>query len=392
MSDGRFDYMKQFLEEQEKKGRLRTLREVDSGGTGARVFSEGRLLIDLSSNDYLGLKNHPALLEAAAQEASRWGIGSGASRLISGTAPIHTRLEKALAGFHGFESALLFSSGYAAGVGVIPALVSRGEHLYLDRLCHASLYDGARLSGAKLNRYHHCEPGHLEHLLKKDNGSKGRKLVVTDSVFSMDGDCAPLKELAALCEKYNAILLVDEAHSTGVLGPEGRGLLAREEIGTEGVILMGTLGKAFGVMGAYVAAEKTVTEYLVNACRSFIYTTAMSPLIAAGVEKSLEIIQSDDGEALRSRLSSLSERFREFARESGMDCGASSTQIIPLIVGGDSAALEFSAKLLASGVLAPAVRPPTVPEGSARIRFSLSAALGDDDLDFVLRAISACRT
>ena len=281
------------------------------------------MLLKLASNDYLGLKNDPRLAEAAWEAARTWGIGSGASRLVSGTTELHERVEQKLARFHRTESALTFSSGYAAGVGVIQALAGRGDRIYLDRHCHACLYDGARISGARLKRFRHNDYSHLDSLLAEHGAQPGKALVVTDTVFSMDGETAPLKEIARICRKHGALFLADEAHAVGVLGPRGRGLAAELGLGEDYVLIMGTLSKAFGVAGAYVAGPEKVRDYLVNTCRSFIYSTAPPPALLAAVEKSLEIVETADGQ--RKRLLAMADRLRAFLNKRGIDTLQSST-------------------------------------------------------------------
>ncbi|HUU26676.1 MAG TPA: 8-amino-7-oxononanoate synthase [archaeon] len=384
--DERWAFIDRYLKKQSQSGLLRTLKPLSAVDNGSRVQIGRKWLLNLASNDYLGLRNDPRLRAAAAKAADRWGVGSGASRLISGTTDLHERVEHELARFHSTESALTFSSGYAAGVGVISALVGRGDRIYLDRLCHACLYDGARASGAQLNRYQHNDPDHLEDLLKKDSSRRGRALVVTDTVFSMDGDRAPVADIAALCRKYSALFLADEAHAVGVLGPAGRGLAAEGGLDEKDVLVMGTLGKAFGVSGAYIAGPGKIRDYLINACRSFIYTTAPSPPLLAAIQASLGIISQSD--RLRARLLQMAGRFRKTLQNLGIETLKSTTQIVPAVMGDVERALVFAENLIRQGVFAPAVRPPTVPEGTSRVRFSLTAALTDDYFEFLLSAVA----
>ena len=380
------DFAADYLKAQKAKSRLRVLTGVGGSVGPGRIVVDGRELVNLASNDYLGLRYDTRLVAAAAEAASSWGVGAGGSRLVCGTTELHERLESELARFHGCEAALVFSSGYAAGVGIVPALVGRGDRVYLDRLCHACLYDGAVLSRATLRRFRHRDPAHLEHLLEKDRGSSGRALVVTDTVFSMDGDRAPLVDLASICRENSALFLADEAHALGVLGPQGRGLAAQVGLDAEQVLLMGTLGKAFGVGGAYVAAGSYVRDYLVNTCRSFIFSTAVPPPMVGALVAAIEIVRGADSR--RQRLARLAERFRAHLKGLGVDTLESSTQIVPALVGEEKRALELAGKLRSEGVFAPAVRPPTVPEGFSRIRFSLSAALSDEDFERALEAVS----
>ena len=289
--DPRWDFVEEFLARQRERGLLRALREAAGIDGRARIKIEGRWLLNLASNDYLGLKTDPRLREAAANAAQRWGSGSGSSRLVAGTTSLHLKFEEALARFHGSPAALTFSSGYAAGVGVIAALAGREDRVLLDRLCHASLYDGARLSGAALGRFRHNDPAHLAELLEHEAPRGGRTLVVTDTVFSMEGDRAPLGEIARACRERGALLLVDEAHAVGVLGPGGRGLAAEAGLAGEDALVLGTLGKAFGAAGAYVACSARIRDYLVNACRALIYSTAPPPSLIGSLLASLEAVR-----------------------------------------------------------------------------------------------------
>ena len=384
--DRRWSFAADYLKKQESESRLRTLTSVSCCPEPGRIVAGGRELINLASNDYLGLKSDPRLATAAAEAASRWGAGAAGSRLICGNTELHERLESELARFHHCPAALLFSSGYAAGVGIIPALVGRRDRLYLDRLCHASLYDGAILSGASLRRFRHRDTAHLEQLLHKDRDKGGRALVATDTVFSMDGDRAPLSELARICREHSALFLADEAHAVGVLGPEGRGLAAEAGLKDDQVLVMGTLGKAFGVAGAYIAAGSEMREYFVNTCRSFIFSTAAPPPVVAAVSAALEIVRTAGDR--RKRLARLAQRFRAHLKGLGVDTLDSSSQIVPALVGEVEKTLELAASLRSEGVFAPAIRPPTVPEGSCRIRFSLSAALTEEDFEHALEAVS----
>jgi len=383
--DERWAFVTNYLSSQREKDCLRVLRTLWPAEASSRVTLDGRSLLNLATNDYLGLHGDPRLAEAASQAASRCGMGSGGSRLICGTTPAHEEAEAALASFHGSEAALTFSSGYAAGVGVIAALAGRGDRLYLDRLCHASLYDGARLSGARLERFRHNDLGHLRGMLERDLGQSGRVLVVSDAVFSMDGDRAEVAALAALCREHGALFLLDEAHSMAVLGPGGRGLAAEADLPPEDVLVLGTLGKAFGLAGAYVVCTREVREYLVNTCRPFIYSTAPPAPLAAAVACSVAIAATLDDR--RAYLAELSERFRQFLQGQGYGTLSSSTQIVPLVTRTPQAALDLSTALREHGVLAPAVRPPTVPQGTSRVRFSLSAVLSEEDFDLLCEAV-----
>ena len=383
--DKRWEFIDTFLEKQTERGLRRSLRPLSCFENAARVSCQGRLLLNLASNDYLGLKNDPRLVEAARKAARKWGVGSGASRLVSGTTELHAAVEQKLARFHGTESALTFSSGYAAGVGVIQALAGRGDRIYLDRHCHACLYDGARVSGARIERFRHNDQDHLDSLLARHSDHRGKALVVSDTVFSMDGDRAPLKQIAEICRKHGTLFLADEAHAVGVLGPHGRGLAAECGLGEDEVVIMGTLGKAFGVAGAYIACPEKLRDYLINTCRSFIYSTAPPPLLLGAVEKSLEIIETADEQ--RKRLLAMAKRLRALLNERGVDTLQSSTQIVPAVVGEVGRAVDLSEKLFQQGIFAPAIRPPTVAQGTSRVRFSLTAALSDENFDSLLEGV-----
>jgi len=384
--DRRWEFAEKYLIEREERGLKRTLRPRDFfRDHPAKVSLDGRVLYNLASNDYLGLRDDPRLADSAAAAARSWGCGAGASRLMSGDTLLHEEFEAKLAGFHGTRAALAFSSGYAAGVGLLPALASHGDRLYLDRLCHACLYDGARLSGAGIRRYRHNDISHLRQLLEKDRGAGGRPVVVTDTVFSMDGDRAPIAEISAVCREFGALLVADEAHAVGVIGPGGRGVAATAGLTEEDVLVLATLGKAFGVSGAYVACSPLVRDYLVNACRSFVFSTATPPPVVAAAAEAVGIAAGMEAE--RIRLAEMSGTFRARLRSLGVDTLASTTQIVPAVVGEANAAVNLSQRLYDEGVFAPAVRPPTVPEGTSRVRFSLTTALSDEDFAEILGII-----
>jgi 8-amino-7-oxononanoate synthase len=347
------------------------------------AYRNGRRLVNLSSNNYLGLAGHPALIEAAARGATR-GAGAGSSRLVAGNDPETAALEEKIASFKGAEAALLIGSGYLANVGVIAALADRDTAVFADRLNHASIVDGVRLSGARAQRYRHRDLDQLEGLLAKS--SAARKLIVTDTVFSMDGDTAPLAELVQLKNRYGALLLIDDAHGGGVFGPRGEGFAHELGLAGEIEITVGTFSKAFGVYGAYVTASRALVDQLVSTCRTLIYSTALPPAIVAAVDASIDLV-AEAGERRRA-LRTKSERFRARLTELGLDSGDSSTQVVPAIVGTSERALELGQALLERGVLAVAIRPPTVPAGQARIRFSLMATHADEDLELALEALA----
>lgn len=369
-----------FLQEQLAKvrnaGLLRRLRVLDSPQT-THVVIDGRALVNFSSNDYLGLANHPALKEAAMAEWDRAGFGSGASRLLCGTLAAHERLEEAISGFKRAEAALCFSSGYAAAMGTIPALCSSDDVIILDKLCHACLVDASRLSRAHLRVFPHNDMEKLESHLRwaRARHPASRVLVVAESVYSMDGDIAPLREIVELKDRHGAWLFLDEAHGVGVLGAGGRGLA--EESGVEGrvEIQMGTLGKALGAHGAYIAGGRLLREFLTNRARSFIYTTAPPAPVASAAAKAVEILAGPEGALL---LQSLWKNIESLSAAIGIP--RSPSAIVPIIIGEESAAVEAGDNLLASGFLVPAIRYPTVARGAARLRITLSAAHSEQDI------------
>jgi len=352
---------------------------------GARVTVDGRDYVAFCSNDYLGLASHPRLIEAARQGAARYGVGAGASHLILGHSTAHHDLEKRLAAFAGFPCALLFSTGYLANIGAVTALVGRDDAVFADRLNHASLNDAVLLSRAAFKRYPHLDLAALERLLS--GSTARRRLIVTDAVFSMDGDIAPVPEIVALAERYDAWLLLDDAHGFGVLGAEGRGTLAHFEISSPRVIYMATLGKAAGVAGAFVAGEAEVVETLVQRARAYIYTTATPPLLAHALLESLELIRREEWR--RDRLRELARQLRARLRLTRWRLAPSATAIQPLIIGVNAEAVAVSEALARGGLLVPAIRPPTVPVGTARLRISLSAAHVPDDVERLAAALNA---
>jgi 8-amino-7-oxononanoate synthase len=364
------------LQTLEAKHLKRTLKSVEFQ-EGARLTINGKSFLNFSSNNYLGLARHPQVLEAVQQVLPHWGVGAQASRLISGNSVIHQDLEQALAAFMKTEAALVFPTGYMTNLGVITALAGTGDAVILDRLCHASLIDAARLSGARLFVYAHADVAEAERALERA-ASYRRRLLVTDSLFSMDGDFAPLAELAALAQRHKAISVLDEAHAVGIWGTNGRGI--RE--GSWDVVV-GTLSKSLGSQGGFACASQTVIETLINKSRSFIYTTGLSPACVAGAQAALSLIQEDS--APRERLKSLSKRLREGLRSLKFNVLNSESQIIPILLGNADRAMSVAAHLEASGIYAPAIRPPTVHAGECRIRFSVTAEHQEADIDFLLQ-------
>ncbi len=371
------------LETQALRRRLQALEEVLPGG---KVRLAGQVLLNLSSNDYLGLALDPRLIAAAQAAAARWGTGAGASRLVAGHLALHQAVEARLADFKGTQAAVIFSTGYMANLGVIAALMGPGDAVFCDRLNHASIYDGIKLSGAVLHRFPHRDLNRLEELLRQGQGAR-RRLIITDSVFSVDGDLAPLAELVALKDRFGAALMIDEAHATGVLGEKGAGLA--EALGLSGrvEVHLGTFSKALGSLGGYVAGEQRLIEYLHNRARSFIYSTALAPPVLGAIEAALEVVAREPQP--RAYLREEAEKFRRGLAQAGLDTLGSQTQIVPVLVGDNGRTLEFAARLRQQGLLAVALRPPTVPPGQARVRFSLSAAHSREDLQQALDSIIA---
>jgi 8-amino-7-oxononanoate synthase len=371
-----YDWIEDGLRELRGQGLERSLRTFSGGG--GKFHSGGREILNFSSNDYLGLAGNKTLISTAAKALKSLGTGAASSRLVSGTLPIHLELEKKMADFKGYPAALVFGSGYLTNLGVIPALVSRDDTIIADKLAHASLIDGAILSRADLKRFQHNDPEHLVKLLKNEK-TKKRRLVITESVFSMDGDLAPLKKIASICAEYGAMLLVDEAHATGVFGPAGAGLVRELQIENRVSISMGTLSKAIGAYGGFVACSEQLRNWLINRARSFIYSTALPPvMVGAGLEALRYLKNNPD---LGGELLNRAKKFRQRLKEAGFNTGNSASQIIPLIIGGNRKTLQIAERLKEQGILAVAIRPPTVPEGTARIRLSVTIAHSQDDLD-----------
>ena len=371
---------------------------------GGRLLRDGRTLVDFSSNDYLGLRRHPSLIERAQNWAGRWGAGAGASRLVVGTLDLHRQVEGKIADLKGTEDALIFGSGWQANAAVLPALFDReglgreglgrdgvgadgqgGEPLvFTDRLNHASLHHGCAAAGVRQIRFRHNDLNHLEELLRARADQPGRRFIVTESVFSMDGDRAPVAALADLAERWGAFLYIDEAHATGVLGPGGKGLSAEAPGRVD--LIMGTFSKALGGFGAYVAGSKVLCDYLVNRCGGFIYATAPPPAVLGAMDAALDLVPALDAE--RAHVAGLAADLRAGLRRLGLDDAGSTTQIVPAVTGSEAAALDLSAKLAEAGFLGVAIRPPTVPAGASRIRFALSAAHSAQDVAALLEALT----
>ena len=388
-------YIKEELEGLEASSLKRTLWEVE-GPTGATIEVGGRELLNLSSNDYLGLANSKVVAEAAISSIGEYGLGSGASRLVTGTLTPHRRLEERVAAFKGTEAALLFNSGYNANVGTIPVLAGRSSEIFSDKLNHASIIDGCILSRAKLTRYNSRDMDSLKASLKRSSAK--RRLIVTDGVFSMDGTVAPLKEIGELANRYGAMVYIDDAHGTGVLGRCGRGTLSEITDGRgieveEGLVQMGTFSKGLGTFGAFVAGSRELVELLINRSRAFIYTTALPPAICSATIKAIDICE--EGSDLRERVKANAELLRRTLKERGMDTMESRTQIIPILVEDPEAAVIIRDRLIEEGIFLQGIRPPTVPVGTSRLRATVMATHTEGQIksgaDVISRIINEVR-
>jgi 8-amino-7-oxononanoate synthase len=374
------------LSDLKQKHLFRSPRIIESCN-GTRIVINGRSYLLMCSNDYLGLSSHPDLQQAAKAAMDRYGFGAGASRLVSGTSALHAELEERLARFKNTEASLVFNSGYAANTGIISAITGQGDLILSDSLNHASIIDGCRLSKARVSVYRHKDMNHLEELLRQER-SVGRRLIVTDGVFSMDGDITPLPELVFLAEKFDAILMVDDAHAVGVLGEAGRGTAEYFGLEDRVHIQMGTLGKALGSFGAYAAGMRDLIDFLMNRSRSFVYSTALPPAVCAASIAAIEIVERDT--QLRRKLWANRDRFLSGLSQIGISCRTSETPIIPVEIGDSEKALTAAGRLLEYGVYVAAIRPPTVAEGSARLRITVTASHSHNDIDSALYALKRC--
>jgi 8-amino-7-oxononanoate synthase len=370
------------LDELRSLGLHRRTRLV-SGPQGPHVLLDGKPVLLLCSNNYLGLADHPRVRQAAADAAMRWGVGAGASRLVSGTMTIHRRLEERLAAFKGRESALLFGSGYLANTGVIAALARPGDVVFSDELNHASIIDGCRLSRAEVFVYEHGDVEHLEWGIGQAEGRGA--LIVTDSVFSMDGDVAPLSDIVDLAQRFGLRTVVDEAHGTGALGPGGRGALAEADLADQVDVIVGTLGKALGSYGAFVACDKSMARYLINAARTFVFSTALPPPAVAAALSALDLLQ--ERPRLVARLATNADALRDELIREGLEVGDSRTQILPLMVGDAGLAMRICEAALTRGVFAQAIRPPTVPPMTSRLRLAVMATHRPEELRAAARTL-----
>ncbi len=374
------DFITRELAAQAAAGLSRRMRTVD-GPQDSWITVEGKRALLLCSNNYLGLANHPALIEASQRAAAEFGVGSGASRLISGSMRLHHDLEERLAELKRCERALLFTSGYQANIGVIGALVGNSDAVFSDELNHASLIDGCRLSRARVHIYPHCDTEALAEQLRTSQAR--RKLIVTDSIFSMDGDTAPLRKICTLAEEHDAMVLVDEAHATGCIGPHGAGVVAAEGLQDRVTVQMSTLGKALGTFGAFVAARRPIIELLVNKARSFIFTTALPPPIVAAAHAGLDLAIRDAPR--RRQLADNAAFLTQQLRQSGLPVGEGACHILPVLIGDSRRTMQLSEALLDSGVFVQGIRPPTVPNGTARLRITVMATHTTEDLRFAVK-------
>lgn len=372
----------QEIKELETRHLRRQLRTTESP-SDTTITIQGRRFIAMASNNYLGLANHPAVNRAAIEAIERWGVGAGAARLISGTMTPHHQLEQDLAQFKQVEAALTFGTGYTTNLGLIPALIDRDGLILADRYCHASLIEACRLAKATLRVFHHNDVEHLEKLLKKREKARPA-LVVTEGVFSMDGDLAPLPELLTLCRQYEATLVIDDAHGTGVMGKNGRGTIEHFGLNPQDVIQMGTLSKAIGTGGGYVAGTADLKEYLINTAKAFIYTTAQPPAIAAAASAAIRIIQHEP--ARREKLWENKDTLHTALTGLGFQLTETQSPILPIIVKSSETAWKMSQALYEAGIYVPAIRPPTVPKNSSRLRLTVSSEHTEEQLETVVTA------
>lgn len=375
------------LEDLAASGLRRRLSPIRPGVDGT-ILRDGRRLIDFSSNDYLGLARHPALIARATEWAEKWGVGATASRLVTGTLELHEEIEAKIAVAKGSQAALIFNSGYQANMSLIPALtdpelLGGPAEIFADRLIHASLHAGIRAAGLHQVRYRHNDLAHLETLLANRKNTRTRPIIITESVFSMDGDRANLAGLVEIADRHEALLYVDEAHATGVLGPGGMGL-AQEQAGRIPLVT-GTFGKALGGFGAYLACSTPIRDYLVNRCAGFIYSTALPPPVLGAIDAALDLVPQLDTE--RQRLHANADRLRNALAAAGIDYCGSTTQIVPALLGSSNAALSAACQLEDAGLLVIAIRPPTVPKDTARLRFALSSRHGQEEMDTLIDQI-----
>ena len=375
--------VEQAIKKLETQHLRRQLRIVESP-SDTTITIKGRRFISMASNNYLGLANHPAVTQAAIEAIEQWGLGAGAARLISGTMTPHHQLERDLAHFKQVEAALTFGTGYTTNLGLLPSLIDREGLILADRYCHASLIEACQLAKARLRVFHHNDAEHLEHLLKKRERARPT-LVVTEGVFSMDGDLAPLPDFLTLCQTHDATLVIDDAHGTGVMGEHGRGTIEHFGLNPKDVIQMGTLSKAIGTSGGYVAGAAALKDYLINTSKAFIYTTAPPPAIAAGASAAIRIVQQEP--ARRARLRENQRALHTALTDLGFQLTDTQSPILPIIVKSPETALKMAQALYEAGVYVPAIRPPTVPKHSSRLRLTVSSEHTKEQLENVTRML-----
>ncbi len=377
------DWIQPILDEAKDLGLERTARIYPEAG--GKIVIDGREVLNFSSNDYLDLSRHRHVMERSREALDQYGVGSTASRLVTGTLPIHEELEARLAKEKGYPAALVFGAGYMANAGTIPVLAGRDDLIFADKLVHASMIDACRLSGAKLVRFAHNDTDALAARLEQQAGAEVRKLIITESVFSMDGDIAPLKEIAVLAEKHGAMFMVDEAHSSGTFGPNGAGLVREHGLESAVTVSMGTMSKALAGFGGFVACSGNLRKLLVNSARAFIYTTAPPPAVIGAALGALDVLDASPN--LGNILQANADYFRSMLHDAGLDTLKSQSQIIPIVLGDNEKTMAVSHKLREEGIIAAAIRPPTVPSGSARLRISITLAHHVDDLERAAKTI-----
>lgn len=377
------DWIQRILDTAKAEGLERKAQVYPDAGGKFKI--DGKEMLNFSSNDYLDLSHHRHIIDRSREALDKYGIGSTASRLVTGTLPIHEELEERIANEKGYESALVFGSGYMANAGAIPVLVGRDDLIFADKLVHASMIDACKISGAKLVRWAHNDTDSLEQRLKQYDDAICRKLIITESVFSMDGDIAPLEKIAELAEAYSAMLMVDEAHSTGTFGPNGAGLIRELNLENSVTISMGTMSKAMAGFGGYIACSEPMRSLMVHSSRAFIFTTAPPPAVIGAALGAMDVFEASP--RLGNILQANADYFRSMLNDAGLDTLQSQSQIIPIVIGDNDKAVEASAKLRDEGIICAAIRPPTVPVGSARLRVSITLAHHVDDLERAAKAI-----
>ncbi len=381
----RENWIRPLLNEARAQGLERTAHAYPE--TGGKIKIDGQEVLNFASNDYLDLAHHCHVMDCARKALDQYGIGSTASRLVTGTLPIHEELEERLAKEKGFEAALVFGSGYMANVGTIPALAGRNDIIFADKLVHASMIDACKLSGAKLVRFAHNDPTALKKRLEQFPATNNRRLIITESIFSMDGDIAPLTEIAALAAQHGAMLMIDEAHASGTFGPHGSGLIREHELENSVTVSMGTMSKAFAGYGGFIACSEILRNLLINSARAFIYATAPPPSVIGAALGIMDVLESSP--RLGVILQANADSFRSLLHTAGLDTLQSQSQIIPIMIGDNEKAVAISNKLREQGIIAAAIRPPTVPIGSARLRLSVTLAHHIDDLEYAAKLIIA---